>query len=262
MCYNIKRFIDTSSPIGIFDSGIGGLSVLHHIQKRLPNENICYFRDTENAPYGSKSADDILKICEKNVEYLISLSCKLIVIACNTATAVSVEKMRKRFEGLGIVGLEPALRPAAESFAPSDVLVVATPLTLSQERFVRLKSEFETETEKFICVPLQETVLHVENNTVGSAAHIEFLERALSPYKAKRFLGCVLGCTHFPFAKKDISRVLGYAPEYFDGGEGSAKRAEVLLRREGILNENAGVGKVLFIDKYCEKRYKQLISSK
>ncbi len=250
----------TYAPIGIFDSGIGGLSVLYEIKKRLPNENFYYLSDRENAPYGCKNSHFIQKRSEENVRRLISLGCKLIVIACNTATAVSVEKIRKKFDYISVVGLEPALRPATEKYRPSETLVMATPLTLLQKRFQRLKLEFETENEKFQCIAAQETVSHVENLTLGSAEHISYLESLFSPFKNTNFRACVLGCTHFPFAKNDICMALGYAPEFFDGGEGSAKRVEILLRREKIINTSNIYGKLLFSDKYCSDRYKSLIN--
>ncbi len=250
------------APIGIFDSGIGGLSVLSEIKKRLPNESIYYLSDRENAPYGCKSAHFIEKRSEENVRRLISLGCKLVVIACNTATAVSIEKIRKKFDYISVVGLEPALRPAAEKFRPSEILVLATPLTLSQKRFNRLKSEFESDNESFCCVAAQETVCHVENLTVGSIEHIKYLESILAPFKKIKFSACVLGCTHFPFASSDICKALGYQPEFFDGGKGSAKRVEVLLKRENILNNSNNCGKLLFSDNYCSKRYSYLFNQK
>ncbi len=256
---NLKVNKSADAPIGIFDSGIGGLSVLMEINKRLPYENLYYLSDRENAPYGSKNAHFIEKRAEENVRRLISLGCKLVVIACNTATAVSVEKIRKKFGSISVVGLEPALRPAAEKYRPSDILVMATPLTLSQKRFQRLKSEFETENESFNCVSAQETVSYVENLTIGSEEHINYLKYVFSSFDKMKFRACVLGCTHFPFAKCDICEALGYTPEFFDGGEGSARRVEVLLKREKILNYGNMCGKLLFSDEYCSNRYKYLI---
>ncbi len=255
---NLRVNKSPDAPIGIFDSGIGGLSVLAEIKRILPNENFYYLSDRENAPYGCKNARFIQKRSEESVRRLISLGCKLIVIACNTATAVSVEKIRKKFDFISIVGLEPALRPAVEKHRPSEILVMATPITLAQKRFLKLKSEFETEYEKFYCVSAQETVTYVENLTLGSSEHIEYLASLFSPFKSMNFRACVLGCTHFPFAKADICSALGYEPDFFDGGKGSAKRVEVLLRREKITNNSNIYGKVFFSDKYCSNRYKLL----
>ncbi len=250
----------SNAPIGIFDSGIGGMSVMCHIRKLLPHEDIYYLSDPNNAPYGTKSASFIAKRTCENVVRLISLGCKLIVVACNTATAVSIKLLRKKFSEISIVGLEPALRPAAELYSPKDTLVLATPLTLSQKRFIDLRTEFETETNKFVCIASQNTVSHVENMTLGCDAHIYYLKELFAPYGQRHFSACVLGCTHFPFAKNDISNALGYAPHFFDGGEGSAKRVETLLVRGKLFNEKKELGKIMFSDETCKTKYRILLN--
>lgn len=236
-------------PIGVIDSGIGGLTVLSAMMKRLPNENFIYLADTEHSPYGNKKHNEILTYTDNNIKCLLEIGCKAIVLACNTATAAAVEPMRKKYPQINIIGLEPALRPPVYDFPGMPVLVLATPLTLSEKRFEKLRSEFEITGEKiYYCVPAQEIVEYTEAEVKHSQRLITILREYFKPFEKIKFPACVLGCTHFPLAKSEISEALGYTPRYYDGGEGAAKRLEFLLARDGIGNGRGSRGTVLFTD--------------
>ena len=243
--------LDGYGAIGVMDSGVGGISVLNAARRLLPFENYIYLSDSRNAPYGKRSESEILKVVLDNTERLLLYGCKAIVIACNTATAVAVSNIRQLYPDIPIVGLEPAVRPALSYAreAGGDVLVLSTELTARSERLRTLclrccealggyfvdcgASGSDGEgIPRLYSVPIQETVRFVEHGKVDSFEHIEYLKKCLLPYRDRSFSAVVLGCTHFPFAEKSISKALGYSVSFFDGAEGAARR----LGR--LLNEN------------------------
>ena len=238
---------NNSLPIGIIDSGVGGISVLREIKKLLPNENYLYLSDTKNAPYGTKSVEEIIDLTENAVKNLLLYPCKLIVIACNTATAAAVEILRKRYCDVHIVGLEPALRPAVRHFPGKDILVLTTEATGKTERFKRLLCNL-SEKNSIVCIPTQKVVSFVEEGMADSPALVSYLRNEFYPYRKRRFSAVVLGCTHFPFAKKAIERALGYRPCFYDGAVGAAKRVKNLLQKDGALNQSALGGEVLWLE--------------
>ena len=151
-------------PIGVMDSGVGGLSVLYELKKLIPREDYVYLADTANAPYGTKSAAEILKLTENNVRKLLEYRCKAIVIACNTATAVSVEQMREKYTQIPIIGLEPALAPAIREHQEENILVLATQATLKMERFEKLLRSFHEQSDRIYCEEAQRIVSFVEGD--------------------------------------------------------------------------------------------------
>lgn len=247
-------------PVGVIDSGIGGLTVLTEMIKKLPSEDFIYHADTENAPYGNKRHAEIIGYTDNNIAKLLSLGCKAIVLACNTATAAAVEDMRLKYSSVNIIGLEPALRPPLYDFPDMPVLVLATPLTLTEKRFTRLRSELEADSgKKFYCVPAQEIVEYTESPSRQKQKLINSLKKLLHPYESIRFPACVLGCTHFPLAKPEISEALGYTPRYYDGGNGAAKRLAFLLARDGLENDISRRGKVIFTSQEFSYRAGQIM---
>lgn len=236
---------DYKSPIAVFDSGMGGVSVLRQLYKLMPNENYLYFGDSINAPYGTKSTEEIRRLTSQNIEMLISRGAKAVVIACNTATSAAAKYLREKYSSFPIIGLEPALKPAVLSKDKPTVVVMATPLTLREEKFATLMSRFESEAQ-IIKLPAPRIVNLVESDKVGSAEMKAYIEELFSPYD-KRGIDCVvLGCTHFPFAKKDIEAVLGSEVAFFDGGEGAARQTQRLLAQNNLLNEQTENGKIIF----------------
>lgn len=236
---------NSESPIAVFDSGMGGISVLRELYKLMPNENYIYFGDSKNAPYGTKSTEEIRRLTVLNIEMLMNRGAKAVVIACNTATSAAAAYLRAKYTDYPIIGLEPALKPAALSGENPTVVVMATPLTLREEKFALLMSRFE-EKAKIIKLPAPRIVNLVEDGKVGSVEMEAYLEEIFAPYDKAEIDSVVLGCTHFPFAKNDIKKVLGSHVTLFDGGEGAARQTQRLLSERNLLSKNEQGGTILF----------------
>ena len=234
-------------PIGVLDSGVGGISVLKSLKKLLPKENYIYLSDMSNAPYGIKSEGEILHLTEVAFKKLILYPCKVIVIACNTATATSVEYLRQTYPEIHIVGLEPAIIPATREFPSENILVLTTAATEKTERFKRLVSTARNKA-KIVCLPTQKIVSFVESGMSESPALVSYLKSELFPYRKERFSAVVLGCTHFPFAKNAIEKALGYSSRFYDGAEGAAKRVKKILLHDGILNKKEFCGETVWLE--------------
>lgn len=222
-------------PIGFFDSGVGGLSVLKKAIEIMPNENYIYFGDSINAPYGTKSEKEVIDLTCKNVEYLMSLGVKAIVLACNTATSVAATMLRDKYPGFIIIGIEPAIKPAV-TLCPdgSKVLVMATPVTLSKGKFIKKIDGYDTDKIiKLPCPGLAELVEqgHIEDEIIDS-----YIEKILEPYYKEDISTVVLGCTHYPFIKNIIRKYLKPDVNIIDGSEGTVKNLKNKLKAKGLLN--------------------------
>ncbi|MCM1363791.1 MAG: glutamate racemase [Faecalibacterium sp.] len=236
---------DSKNPIGVFDSGMGGVSVLRELYKIMPNENYIYYGDSKNAPYGVKSTEEILQLTTNSVEYLISRGVKAVVIACNTATSAAAAYLREKHSGFPIIGLEPALKPAALSKEDPTVIVMATPLTLREKKFADLMQRFEDDAQ-IIKLPAPELVELVESDKLGTQEMKDYLERLFSPFDKSKIDCVVLGCTHYPFARDMIQEILGNDVRIFDGGEGAARQTKRVLEEKGQLNLQQKNGKIIF----------------
>lgn len=230
---NMKK----SDPIGVFDSGLGGLSVVHTLQKLLPNENIIYFGDSARNPYGTRSKEEVRKFSFEIVEQMKKQNVKAIVIACNTATSAAANELRSAYD-FDIVGMEPALKPAALMKTPSNIAVWATNLTLHQEKFARLARRFASD-HKIIDVACSKLVELVEadqldqGDKVDAALH-DYLEQS----KDAEFI--VLGCTHFLFYKNRLQKLVEPGLQIVDGNEGTVRHLAALLDAKGLLNTEPG----------------------
>lgn len=235
------------AAIAVFDSGLGGISVLKELTKVLPNENFIYFGDTANAPYGVRSAGEVRALTLSVYEKLKAEGIKAFVIACNTATSVAVANLRERYPDDIIVGVEPALKPAALCREHPIVAVLATPLTLKEEKFASLLGRYSANAKviPFACAGLVE---FVERGEVEGEALHSFLEELLEPLKAEKLDAVVLGCTHYPFVKGEISRILGDDVLIFDGSAGTARETRRRLEENGLLCDGDARGSVTFID--------------
>ena len=238
---------EKSLPIAVFDSGIGGVSVLKELVKALPNENFIYFGDTANAPYGIKSADRVRELTFAVYEKLKAKGIKAFVIACNTATSVAVASLREEYPNDIIIGVEPALKPAVESGEHPTVAVLATPLTLKEEKFANLLSRFQSQAKviPFACPGLVE---FVECGEIEGENLRAFLTALFEPLKAEKLDSVVLGCTHYPFVKAEISAILGGDVKIFDGSVGTAQNTRRRLENGGLLSSSNQRGRVIFID--------------
>lgn len=225
--------------IAVFDSGVGGISVLRHLRQALPGERFVYFGDSANAPYGSRPTAEVRALTLAAVEKLLrEYPLKALVVACNTATAAAIGDIRAAHPELIVVGIEPALKVAADHFPGGRVGVLATEVTLREEKFDTLLHRFDEEVTIFK-IPAPGLVELVEAGKVDTAETEALLKRVLGPYQGK-LDAVVLGCTHYPFARAAISRVLGSHVVLLDGGEGTARETRRRLEQAGLLACGSG----------------------
>lgn len=218
--------------IGFFDSGVGGISVLHTAHKLLPNENFLYYGDNGNAPYGVRPLEEIRRLSERAVNLLLDRGVKAIVIACNTATSAYAEILRAKLD-MPIVGMEPAIKPAQLSRHGGSVLALATRATLSLPKFMRL---MQTYGDSVIPVVGEGLVEIVESGMANTPQADAALERVLAPYQDRQIDSIVLGCTHYPFLAAGIRRLFPDV-ELFDGRMGTAMRLKSLLEQNRLLSD-------------------------
>ncbi len=224
--------------IAVFDSGVGGISVLRELVKQLPNERFLYYGDSANAPYGIRPTQQVQQLCMAAVEKLMSRGVKALVVACNTATAAAIHSLRNTYPDLIIIGIEPAVKLAADRYPGGTVGVLATPVTLQEEKFRQLAQRCEA-----LCriVPLSAPGLAdlVEEGKANSEESRALLEALLRPW-AGQLDALVLGCTHYPFVQGVISEILGPDIPLLDGSEGTAKETRRQLQSKGLLYGGPG----------------------
>ena len=212
--------------LAFFDSGVGGLSVLHHAMKILPQEEFIFFADEDNVPYGTKSRQEVLRLVDAAFEFLTAQGAQAIVVACNTATSVAVRRMREKFS-LPIIGMEPALKVALDLFPARKVLVTATAITITGEKIRRLITRLHA--EKFTELrALSELVTFAERQEFTSSAVENYLRGELAPYDWENFSSLVLGCTHFNYFKDTFRKILPPHVKILDGNAGTVNE---LIRR-------------------------------
>ena len=230
------------APVAVFDSGVGGISVLRVLKEVLPHESFIYFGDSANAPYGEKTSEEV-RVASENVEKAhLAYGAKAIVIACNTATSAAAEYLREKYADIPIIGMEPAVKPAASVGEHPTVLVMATPLTLKKEKFRRLIAKFADRAE-FIDVPCHGLVELIERGVTDGCEMDEYLRELLTPYIAGRKIdAAVLGCTHYIHAREAIERTLGGDVVIHDGALGTAKETLRRLSEAGLLNPSTAPG--------------------
>ncbi len=222
--------------IAVFDSGVGGISVLKELVAQMPGENYLYFGDSANAPYGEKSTEQVRKLTLAAAESLMERGIKALVIACNTATAAAIETLRETYPQTIIVGIEPALKVAADRFPGCRVGVMATPVTLREEKFAHQLARFENVS----VTPIPVTGLVELIETDAEEALIDtVLHNCLDPYTGK-LDAVVLGCTHYPFVADQIQQILGPDTVLLDGSIGTAAHTRHLLEQADLLEVGAG----------------------
>ncbi len=240
MAYQIKA----SGTIAVFDSGIGGISVLRELVKVMPNEDFLYFGDSLHAPYGTRSLDEVRSLTLNHAKELFDAGAKGLVIACNTATSAAVRTLRDLYPEIPIVGIEPALKPAVEWMEHPKVLVMATPMTIREEKFQNLMHRYE-ERADIIPLPCPGLMDFVERGDLEGNDLRKYLNELLFEFRQNPVDAAVLGCTHYPFAGKLIQECLGSA-KIFDGGEGTAREMKRRLQAAGLLNQKRENGTVVF----------------
>ena len=223
-----------NAPIAVFDSGLGGISVLRHLLRLMPGEDYLYFGDSANAPYGSRTTEDVRRLTMAAAEKLIHRGIKALVIACNTATAAAVQQVRATYPQLIVIGIEPALKLAADHYPGGRIGVMATEVTLREEKFDTLLHRFD-ENCTVAKIPAPGLVQLIEAGLAEKPQTEDLLRNILGPYTGN-LDALVLGCTHYPFAAKAISRILGDSVVLLDGGEGTARETQRRLREAGLLS--------------------------
>ena len=231
--------------IGVFDSGIGGVTVMRELIKILPNEDYIYYSDTINNPYGDKSNDEIISISDKVVNSLIERGCKIIVIACNTASAISKDYLRNKYS-VPIIAIEPAYKSVPDN---EKTLVMATKATINSDKFKKLFNTYDNHNTILLsCSGLADLIEEGNRDKI-----IDYLKNKIGTYTDVK--NVVLGCTHYPLIKDEITEVLGDVT-FYDGSLGVAKHTKEVLEEKNLLSYNTG--KIIFIDSGNNKEKERL----
>ena len=256
---NKKNYImNRNSSIGVFDSGVGGISVLRDMVKLLPEERFIYYGDNKNAPYGTRSEEEIRTLAVASANVLLSYNVKALVVACNTATSAAVSTLREMLT-IPVVGMEPALKPAALAWQGGKILVLATTATLRQQKYKVLSEKYGEHAVVHPCPGLMDLV---EEGDMRSEKLKSYIQGILDGYRGEQIDGIVLGCTHYVFLKP-LFRELAPGIALFDGNDGTARRLKYLLEQGDMISEDKNGG-VEFITSGAEDvflpRMKQLFA--
>lgn len=234
-------------PVGFFDSGLGGISVLKKSVQIMPEEDYIYYGDSANAPYGEKSKDEIINLTLNSIEILMKKKVKVIVIACNTATAYAIKHVRDLYEDkIPIIGIEPALKLAV-GINTKNIILLATNATLKEEKFKIKLAQYKGE-HRIIPIGAPKLVEFIEAGIFGGREVENYLKIILKDYLHLDDLSVVLGCTHFPFLKNSIKKVFDKDVVFVDGNEGTSKRLKDQLIKYSIKKESKGMGKTCFLN--------------
>ena len=224
--------------IAVFDSGVGGISVLRHLVRLMPDERFLYLGDSANAPYGTRSREEVKSLTFDAAAKLQERGIKALVVACNTATSAAINELRYANPGLIVIGIEPALKLAVDHFPGGRIAVMATPMTLREQKFAALMARCEGNCT-IHKLPAPGLVELIESGKADAPETDALLERLFGDLKGQ-LDAVVLGCTHYPFAAKALRRVLGPEVALLDGGEGTARETLRRLRLNGLLREGEG----------------------
>ena len=230
--------------IAVFDSGVGGISVLRHLVRVMPGERFLYFGDSANAPYGSRTTEEVRQLTLDAAAFLTEqYPLKALVIACNTATAAAIEILRKTYPDLIVIGIEPAVKLAADHFPGGRLGVMATEVTLREEKFDALMHRFHTGCT-VAKIPAPGLVELIEAGKLHTPQTLALLTQILAPYQGQ-LDALVLGCTHYPFVAPAIAQVLGPQVALLDGGEGTARETKRRLAQAQLLRDSHEDGCIL-----------------
>lgn len=227
--------MNKENPIGLFDSGVGGTSIWKEVHSLLPNENTIYLADSKNAPYGLKSKEEILLLSVKNTEFLLNQNCKIIVVACNTATTNAIKELRTKYD-VPFIGIEPAIKPAALQSKTQTIGILATKGTLNSELFHKSVSNHPD-------VKIIEQIGHglvqlIENGDINSPEMEELLRSYLTPMVEKNIDYLVLGCSHYPYLIPQIKKLIPSHIQIIDSGEAVAKQTKRILESLSLINDS------------------------
>lgn len=233
-----------SKPIGLFDSGIGGTSIWKEINALLPAENTIYLADSKNAPYGQKSKEEIVYLSCKNTEFLLEQNCKVIVVACNTATTNAIKELRHKYSSVPFIGIEPAIKPATVHTKTKTIGILATKGTLNSELFHNALSNYKDVT--FIEQIGYGLVQLIEEGKLGSREIDELLSEYLNPMLKANIDFLVLGCSHYPYLIPQIRKILPKTIEIIDSGQAVARQTKKVLETLSIINGDEKPGSNIF----------------
>lgn len=246
-------------PLGIFDSGVGGLSVLREIRRMVTEEDLVYIADQAHVPYGPRTMEQVRAFSRGIVEYLLDRGAKLVVVACNTASAAALQHLRERYAEVPFVGLEPAVKPAAEKTVSGVVGVLATPATFQGELYHRTVDRFASGV-----TVLQDTcpglVAQIEAGKIDHPETRLILERALQPMLARSVDRIVLGCTHYPFVIPVIREIVGPEVQIIDPAPAVARQVERVLGRREIKRTSESEGEIQYFTTGDPDRFREMLS--
>lgn len=233
------------NPIGLFDSGVGGTSIWKEVHALLPHESTLYLADSKNAPYGQKSQEEIIELSKKNTEFLLNQNCKLIIVACNTATTNAIKILRETYT-IPFIGIEPAIKPAALQSKTNRIGILATQGTLNSELFHKNVAQYShvkiMEQIGFGLVQL------IESGQINSKEMFQLLEQYLTPMIAQDIDYLVLGCTHYPYLIPQIKQILPNHIKIIDSGEAVAKQTKNVLEQNNLFNKSDQCHQTFFIN--------------
>ncbi len=241
--------MNKTGKIGIFDSGIGGVTVLSEIVKILPKEDYFYYSDSKNNPYGDRTKEEIKQLCDDITQYLLKQDCKIIVIACNTASAKAVQYLRKKYPQMSFIAIEPAYKMVHDYAYDGATLVMATKGTINSEKFNILLKRFDNHRTFLLpCIGLADRIEQGNKEEIR-----KYLKETIGNYQGK-VENVVLGCTHYPLIKKEIREILGEV-QFFNGAPNLAIHLKNILEEKNLLQE--GEGKIEFEDSQGLKEKKE-----
>lgn len=238
MSKNIK-----DRPIGFFDSGLGGLSVMKKAIEDMPEEEFIYLGDSANAPYGIKENVEIKRLTLNGIEFLIDKGVKGIVVACNTATSVAIEDLRMKYKDIPVIGIEPALKPAVELKREGKIIIMATNATLKEKKFEKLMGKYAQD-NVIVPLPCPGLVEYIENGILEGKEIDDFLRNLLKEHISSKIGSIVLGCTHYPFVKKAISNIVGPEVAIIDGSKGTSRELKRQLIEMDLVSDRTNRGNI------------------
>lgn len=232
------------NPIGVFDSGAGGLTVLNELLKVLPGESFVYFADSANCPYGPKPQSEVVELSDCITRFLLELGCKLVVVACNTATAAAIEHLRNNFK-IPFIGMEPAIKPASHNSKTKSIGVLATAGTFKGKLYIETSKKYASDVN--VCYQVGEGLVElVEAGKADSPEVTELLHRYVDPMVDCNIDHLVLGCTHYPFLMSSLNRILPKGVEIVDPAPAVARQTLRVLSEYNLLNNGISQGKLAF----------------
>lgn len=227
--------MQNDNPIGLFDSGVGGTSIWKEIHQLLPYENTIYLADSKHAPYGIKSKEEIIELSFKNTEFLLEKNCKLIVVACNTATTNAIKELRAKYS-VPFIGIEPAIKPAANHSKTNTIGILATKGTLNSELF---HEKIQNYTNVHIMEQIGDGLVQlIESGKIETPEMKTLLERYLNPMIEQNIDYLVLGCSHYPYLIPEIKKILPQNITIIDSGEAVARQTKSILQQKNLLKES------------------------